>query len=142
MAKLVSMKVEGLGKFKSALNAYKKQMKADTDAALMKSVQSIGMVARANCKAQSIASTISSGKNESGGYQVTTNGVISVYLEFGTGNYAKTLLGNYPQDWKDMAMKFYINGLGRMPAQPYLYPAFQQGKEALLTNIKQEIEGH
>lgn len=102
-------------------------------------VRDIGMTAKTNCKIQSIGQTIRYGKVDDK-YQVTTEGETSVYLEFGTGNFAKTLLGNYPDDWKDMAMQFYINGLGRSPASPFVYPAYQQhAGEAVLT-IEDKIE--
>ncbi len=49
---------------------------------------------------------------------------LAAYAEFGTGNYAGVLLGNYPQEWKDMARRFFVNGQGRLPASPALYPSF------------------
>jgi len=141
MGKMFTVKVEGLTQLKAGLNNYLKTIQKDVDSTLMQAVRDIGMTAKSNCKIQSIGQTIRSGKID-GKYRVTTDGETSVYLEFGTGNFAKTLLGNYPQDWKDMAMRFYINGLGRSPASPYLYPAYQKhAGEAVLT-IEDKIEGH
>lgn len=138
--KMVSLRVEGLSQLKSALKTYHKKVAGVVDKTLMEAVKDIGMTAKTNCKIQSIGQTIAYGKIN-GKYSVTTEGDTSVYLEFGTGNFAKTLLGNYPQDWKDMAMRFYINGLGRSPAEPYLYPAYQKhAGEAVLT-IEDRIEG-
>lgn len=141
MAKAITVKVEGLAEFKKGLAQYVKLIQKDVDDTLKQAVQDIGMTAKTNCKIQSIGQTIRAGKIN-GKYSVTTEGDTSVYLEFGTGNFAKTLLGNYPQDWKDMAMRFYINGLGRSPAEPYLYPAYQKhAGEAVLT-IEDKIERH
>lgn len=141
MPNMISIKLEGLAAFKAGLNQYKKLIEKDVEDSLKDAVRMIGMVAKANAKVQSIGQTIRSGKASDGnGYEVTTDGVVSVYLEFGTGNYAKTLLGNYPKDWKDMAMKFYINGLGRSPAMPYLYPAYRQYAGEAVLDIVNRIE--
>jgi hypothetical protein len=139
MAKLFKVKVEGLDALKSNLNRYLKDIQKDVDLTLMEAVRDIGMTAKTNCKIQSIGQTIRSGKID-GKYRVTTEGETSVYLEFGTGNFAKTLLGNYPQDWKDMAMRFYINGLGRSAASPYLYPAYQKHAGEAVLIIEDKIE--
>lgn len=141
MGKPISAKLVGLGAFKSALTRYAKTIEKDVDKTLLRRVQMMGTTAKANCRVQSIAQTIRAGKVDNH-FEVNTDGVTSVYLEFGTGNYAKTLLGSYPQDWKDMAMKFYINGLGRTPAQPYLYPAFQQHAGEAVIDIIDSIERH
>jgi len=128
-----------MAKLKKAFKSYQKKIQTITDKELMKSVQTIGMVAKSNCRIQSIADTITYGKIDNR-YEVSTSGVESVYLEFGTGNFARVLLGNYPADWKEMAMRFYINGQGRTPAQPYLYPAFQREKQETVLDIGIKIE--
>lgn len=141
MPNLITYRVEGLDALKDKLKSYLSRTKEGVDNVLRDSVERIGMKAKANCKIQSIAATITTGKIDDS-YEVNTTGVISVYLEFGTGNFAKTLLGNYPQDWKDMAMLFFINGKGRMPSQPYLYPAYLSEKVQIEQKIKEEIERH
>lgn len=140
MAKLISLKVEGIGKLKTAFKSYKKKLQITVDDGLSKAVQEVGMTAKAKCRAQSVAQTITYGRVDENKYQVNTSGLVSVYLEFGTGNFAKTLLGSYPADWVEMARKYFISGAGRMPAQPYLYPAYQQEKQDAILNIGVKIE--
>lgn len=62
------------------------------------------------------------------------------WIEFGTGIYAKNLLQSRPREWKDEAMKFFVNGSGRMPAQPYLYPAFINNRDKLIQELDREAQ--
>lgn len=141
MAKAITGKIEGMRTFLSNLNKYKKEIEKDVDSSLSKASKEMASEAKANCALPSVASTIQQAKIENK-YVVTTQGEHSAYLEFGTGNFAKSLLGPYPKDWKDMAMKFYINGLGRTPSQPYLYPAYQKNAGEAIMEIIEKVEGH
>jgi hypothetical protein len=59
------------------------------------------------------------------GYRIWVDaGKIGAYIEFGTGEYAKWTIGLYDQEWRDMAYEFYVNGKGKLPARPYMYPAY------------------
>lgn len=49
---------------------------------------------------------------------------IPVYVEFGTGTDAASYVPTLPQEVQDYARQFYVNGKGRIKAQPYLIPAF------------------
>ena len=46
---------------------------------------------------------------------------LAAYIEFGTGLSAREILAPYPQEIRDIAMKFYVNGQGIMQGHPYLY---------------------
>lgn len=46
---------------------------------------------------------------------------LAAYIEFGTGLSAVEILSPYPQWIKDVAMEFYVNGLGTLKGEPYLY---------------------
>lgn len=48
-------------------------------------------------------------------------GNIGAYIEFGTGQSAAALVPTLPDDWQEIARKFYVNGQGRLVAKPYLY---------------------
>lgn len=140
MAK-VSARVEGLEAFKKGLKSYAELMQKDADTQLKDVTNAIATSAKGRAKSESVASTISAVKTDEG-YAVTTQGEISAYLEFGTGNFAKALLSTYPKDWTDMARRFFISGAGRMPAQPYLYPSYQEKRNELIKNLKEAIERH
>lgn len=46
---------------------------------------------------------------------------LAAYIEFGTGLSAREILAPYPQWIRDIAMQFYVNGLGTLKGKPYLY---------------------
>jgi hypothetical protein len=54
---------------------------------------------------------------------------MAAYFEFGTGLSAREILAPYPQWIKDIAWKFYINGLGTLKGKPYLYPSVLKNTE-------------
>lgn len=141
MAKGFTARLEGLAEFKSGIKRYAELIQKDVDTGLNKAGNEIVTDAKARCIVPSIAAGISIIKAQSR-YEITTQGEESAYLEFGTGNYAKALLGPYPKDWVDMAMTFFINGLGRTPASPYLYPPFQQNAGEAVLEIADKIAGH
>ena len=58
------------------------------------------------------------------------------YVEFGTGLYAKEYLSDKPSDLKRYAMEFFVNGKGRMPARPFLFPASEAERPQLLKRLK------
>ena len=65
---------------------------------------------------------------------------LAAYVEFGTGVHASYLLQLYPQEVKDLAMKYYVNGQGRLFSQPYLIPAYLRYRKEFLKNIKKGIK--
>lgn len=72
--------------------------------------------------------------------EIYFDGDLAGWIEFGTGIYAKNLLQSRPREWKDEAMKFFVNGSGRMPAQPYLYPAFINNRDKLIRDLDIEAQ--
>lgn len=59
-------------------------------------------------------------------------GLIGPYVEFGTGQSAATYLSTVPAEWQSLARLYYINGKGRIIAQPFFLPAI----------LRNEIEFH
>ena len=49
-------------------------------------------------------------------------GKIGAYVEFGTGQSAAAIVPTLPDEWQDIARRFYINGQGKLIGAPYLYP--------------------
>lgn len=66
------------------------------------------------------------------------------YVEFGTGSNFTDLVNsdpsNYDSEVRELAREFYINGLGTLPAQPYLFPSFFEERPKLLENLKRELD--
>lgn len=67
------------------------------------------------------------------------NADLAAYIEFGTGVHAAHLLQLYPQEVRDLAMQYYVNGKGRLFSQPYLIPAFLKHRRIFLLNIKKVL---
>ena len=67
-------------------------------------------------------------------------GKMAAYIEFGTGLSAAQILAPYPQDVKDTAKKFYINGRGTLVGSPYLYNNFLKNFEVFKSNIAQLLK--
>ena len=82
------------------------------------------------------------------GYIITDNGLsgtiyveksagdIAIYTEMGTGQSAASYLADKDPEWKATAMKYYVNGLGTIIAQPYLLPAILRNEPKLIADLK------
>ena len=79
--------------------------------------------------------------SEDNGYRVTifSDEEVAAYIEFGTGDYAKAYLAGKPQEVVDEAIKFFVNGRGKMPAQPYLFPAYLARRDKIVELIDYKI---
>lgn len=135
----VNAKVVGVEDLKKQLRQYAQKVENATKESIKESSREIANDARAACRSQSIASEIKVNQTKEGA-TITTNSETSAYLEFGTGNFAKATLATYPDDWRELALKFFISGLGRMPSFPYLHPAFQRGKQDAILDAAIKIE--
>lgn len=67
-------------------------------------------------------------------------GKMAAYIEFGTGLSAVSILAPYPQEVKDTARKFYVNGKGTLIGSPYLYSNFLKNFETFKNNIAQLLK--
>lgn len=52
---------------------------------------------------------------------VVANKFYAPFIEFGTGKYAAAYVGTLPEEVQQYAMTFYVNGLGHMPAAPFMF---------------------
>lgn len=66
---------------------------------------------------------------------------MAAYFEFGTGLSAKEILAPYPQWIKDIAMQFYINGLGTLTGKPYLFNNFLVIEREFLSELEKLVNG-
>ena len=57
-----------------------------------------------------------------GGYNLWFDNELIVYFSMGTGNFSKAYLSDKPQEFKDEAMKFFVNGLGKTPSHDLIIP--------------------
>lgn len=69
-----------------------------------------------------VGNTIS-GSYSNGIAEINVGDREAAYIEFGTGKYARELLGTYDLEWKKIAFEHYVNGRGNTIPAEYLYPA-------------------
>ncbi|RAJ28870.1 hypothetical protein [Pedobacter cryoconitis] len=78
--------------------------------------------------------------NKGQGYRIWVDaGKMGAYVEFGTGEYASGTLAAYNQEWRELARQFYVNGKGRLPARPYMYPAWVKNTTGLTDNLRKRM---
>lgn len=68
-------------------------------------------------------------------WRISAKESYSAYVEFGTGARVKV-----PSGWEELAWKFYVNGKGYLPAQPYLIPAFTKYSKELVNRLKADYK--
>lgn len=56
------------------------------------------------------------------------------YVEFGTG-----IKVSVPEGLEAYAMTFFVNGKGRMPAKPYLFPALETERVKFIERLKKSL---
>ena len=66
------------------------------------------------------------------------------YVEFGTGTevskgFAKEY-GVAPEGLPEYAMEFFVNGKGRLPARPFLFPAWFKEQREFMKRIKEAMD--
>jgi len=82
--------------------------------------------------------------NTSDGATLEVTGERAAYVEFGTGS--KVFQEYEPADgddnrvYKDYAKNYYVDGSGRLPQSPYLFPALFRNRDEFIENLKKEIK--
>lgn len=86
------------------------------------------------------------------GYKITPDGLkgtvfveksagdVAAYVEFGTGQDASAYLATLPQEWREEARRFYVNGKGTIINKPYLYPAYIKYRTEFLKEVKDLVK--
>lgn len=64
---------------------------------------------------------------------------LSAYVEFGTGEFAAAYLAGMPVEVAEEARQFYVNGKGRIPAQPFFFPAIYKNRDKVVTFVEEEL---
>jgi hypothetical protein len=76
------------------------------------------------------------------GIQAKDFNVFDIYIEFGTGSSAESILSGseYTPEIRALAFKYFINGDGTIRGVPYLFPAFFQESPKLIENLRKELK--
>jgi hypothetical protein len=82
------------------------------------------------------------GLNWEVGIQAKDFNVFDIYIEFGTGSSAESILSGseYTPEIRALAFKYFINGDGTIRGVPYLFPAFFQESPKLIENLRKELK--
>lgn len=122
----INVRVKGAQELIKKLKNYGKDVEDKIESITSITAQEIASDATSNAPANygKLRQSINATKEYKMLYNVNVNAVpIGAYVEFGTG--AKV---DVPEEWKDLAWQFYVNGQGYLPPTPYLYPAFRKGR--------------
>lgn len=141
MATTFTFRIDGLRETLKRIESYDKALAEGVVKELDRGAVNIATRAIINApkgKTGRLAASI--GYNISQPYQksVYAGAFYSPYVEFGTGlNVFKAKSGFvFTPEMKEFAKEFYVNGMGRMPAQPFLFPAFEYEKPKIIERIK------
>jgi len=108
------------------------------DTIMQNNVADAANAAKANLPAKysSLAASISDIKKGELQYQLRADKDYAAYVEFGTGDYAAEYVSSLEPEWQELAESYYVNGQGKLPEEPYFYPAVKN----MFQNIIKEIE--
>lgn len=73
--------------------------------------------------------------------KVGCNKEYAAYVEFGTGPFAAKHVATLSKEWQDYAIKFYVNGQGQTPAQPFIVPSLEgENRKILLADLQKSLK--
>jgi len=112
----------------------KNKISKEVDYEIANSAEEIVLLAKQKAP-NFIANQIYSNRLDFLRYSVKSNFIYSAYFEFGTGKYYLEYKSELTPEWQDIAANYFINGRGRINANPYLYPSFNEVRPKLFKRI-------
>lgn len=142
MAKGITIKLEGLDKVLKNLKEEGDDIKKMIDFAMAANTEAMASEAknRAPVDTGRLRASITSNKIKNYSYELVAQTNYAAYLEFGTGKYAATYVGGLEKEWQILAKQFYVNGQGRIPAQPYFYPSVKRITPILFKDVENILD--
>ena len=67
---------------------------------------------------------------------ITVAADYAAYVEFGTGEFAASYVSSLPKELQEYAITFFKTGKGRLPARPFLFPAYFKNLGLLKARLK------
>ena len=125
---------ETLNKLKKDFNDLTKEIDMELGAA----AEEIAVLAKQKAPGF-ISSGIYAKKESFMRYTIYSNYNYSAYVEFGTGDFFKKYKNKLTNEWREIAQQYYVNGLGKTPQQPFLYPSVTQVKPKLYKRLNNLI---
>lgn len=132
------MKVNGLDKTLRKLAKFGEEADRKVIAVTMVTAQEIATDATQRApggKTGKLRQSINASQETPYKWWVNVNIVYGAYVEFGTGTNVEV-----PQEWKDLAWSYYVNGQGFMHPQPFLYPAYRKGIKQYEADLKDLLD--
>ena len=134
-------KIQGLASVIKKIEAYDKKLGEGVSIELRTAVDNAATTARSLAPTGATNLLRSSiGSNEIDKYNKSffANAPYAAYVEFGTGSMVfKAKSGfMFTPEMREFAKEFYVNGKGRQPATPFMFPALEQEKVKVIGRIK------
>ena len=142
MARGITIKLEGLDKVLKNLKEEGDDIKKMVDFAMAANTEAMASEAknRAPVDTGRLRASITVDKIKNFSYELVAQTNYAAYLEFGTGKYAATYVGGLEKEWQILAKQFYVNGQGRIPAQPYFYPSVKRITPILFKDVENILD--
>lgn len=144
MSKAFTSRVEGLAGVLKRIEAYDKKLSDDIDEVLDEGVQNMASKAKSlapHGKNGLLQSSIGFSSVSKFNKQFFALAPYAAYVEFGTGSRVFESSYQFTDEAKEFAKEFYINGMGRMPASPFMFPAFESEKIEIIKKIRDILVG-
>lgn len=131
------MKVSGLDKTLRKLAKFGEEADRKVIAVTMITAQEIATDAaqRAPVDMGKLRQSVNASQETPYRWWVSVNVKYAPYIEFGTGTNVEV-----PQEWKELAWSYYVNGKGFMHPKPFLYPAYRKGIKQYERDLKDLLE--
>ena len=131
----MSIKVQGLDEAIKALSKYGEEVARDTAKAMNTTMLAVQSSAKRRAPVDTGRLRASIVTTKASKEDLVASTVVGVnyapYIEFGTGAYARDYLASQDAEMQRYAMQFYINGRGKLPARPFLFPSFEEERPKL-----------
>lgn len=133
--------IKGLAALKAKLDKYNKDLSVGVDGILSDGAMSIAANARARAPKGNqgkLPASIRADVSQPFNKIIEAGAPYAAYVEFGTGSrvFENKIGFDFAPEVKQFALEFYVNGLGRMPASPFMFPALEQGKIQIIKDVK------
>lgn len=135
------VKIEGLDRVIKQIEAYDKKLGDDVSAELEKGAQFASEKAKQlapNGESGRLKSSIGFASIDKYNKMFFASAPYAAYVEFGTGSRVFESKSGFAftPEMREFAREFYVNGMGRMPATPFMFPALEIAKLEIIKNVR------
>lgn len=133
--------IKGMKELRDKIGRYNKSLAVDVDTVLSQGAMDIAAKARELAPEGfkgTLKNSISANIGDHDSKSISADAYYAAYVEFGTGSrvFQNNRGFTFSQEMKEFAKQFYVNGKGREPARPFMFPALEEGKVNIIKNIK------